>query len=420
MKRIAILMLAALLTCGAIAAPTTQQLIAEARAHYAKKDYTASVAAFQQAIAQGAQHREVLYDAACVLALHGSREDALAMAERAAAAGLRGRAMIEGDSDMVSLHGDPRWAALLKRVEANDAAYRAERGDPERARIVTSDIDRFWAVYDRAAGAADPAALYDTEYLEPGSAGLHGFINLRIRSGANLHAATQKYARYYQAMRPNTLRVKDMEGEIRASLRQFKALYGDATFPDIYFVIGAMSSGGTASSDGLLMGTEMFSRSAAVPSDELTPWLRNGTKSAALIPNITLHELMHFQQQVPENSLLAGALKEGVADFLAQLVSKGNFNEITYAYGYANEPALKLAFAADIKSNERSRWFGKDSMAGERPADLGYFMGFRIAQAYYGKAADKKEAIRTLLTYRDPERILRDSGYLSGGAVESG
>ena len=406
------LMLATLLAGSALATPTTQQLIAQARSHYAKKDYTASVAAFQQAIAQGAAHRDVLYDAACVLALHGNREDALAMVEGATAAGLRGRVMIENDSDLVSLHGQPRWIAVLKQVEANDAAYRAQHSDPDRARIVTADIDRFWAVYDRAAKAADPAALYDVEYLEAGSSGLHGFIRSRIGSGANLHAATQKYARYYQAMRPNTLRVKDMEGEIRTSLRKFKALYGDATFPDIYFLIGAMSSGGTASSDGLLMGTEMFSRSAAVPIDELTPWLRNGTKPAALIPNITVHELMHFQQQVPENTLLAGALKEGVADFLAQLVSQGNFNEITYAYGYAHEAALKQAFAEDMKTDDRKRWFGSGSMEGERPADLGYFMGFRIAQAYYNKAADKKEAIRALLTYRDPERILRESGYL--------
>lgn len=412
MKRLIPLMLAALLAGGAMAAPTTQQLLAQARSLYAKKDYTASVAAFQQAIAQGASHRDALYDATCVLALHGNREDALAMAERAAAAGLRGRVMVENDTDLVSLHGQPRWIAVLKQVEANDATYRAQHSDPDRARIVTSDIDRFWAVYDRAATAADPAALYDTEYLETGSAGLHGFINRRIGSGANLHAATQKYARYYQAMRPNTLRVKDMEGEIRASLRKFKTLYNDATFPDIYFVIGAMSSGGTSSSDGLLMGTEMFSRGGGVPVDELTPWLRNGTKPAALIPNITVHELMHFRQQVPENTLLAGALKEGVADFLAQLVSQGNFNEIAYAYGYANEAALKQAFAEDMKTNERKRWFGAGSMEGDRPADLGYFMGFRIAQAYYAKAADKKEAIRTLLTYRDPERILRESGYL--------
>lgn len=416
MKRLLTLMLtaslAAALAGGAMAAPTTQQLIAQARTHYAKKDYTASVAAFQQAIAQGASHRDVLYDAACVLALHGNREDALAMAERAAAAGLRGRVMIENDTDMASLAGDPRWIAVLKQVDANDAAYRAQRGDPDKARIVTSDIDRFWAIYDRAAKAADPAALYDVEYLEAGSPGLHGFIRSRIGSGANLHLVTQRYARYYKAIRPNTLHVKDMEGEIRASLHKFKALYDDATFPDIYFLIGAMSSGGTASSDGLLMGTEIFSRGEGVPVDELTPWLRNGTKPAALIPNITLHELMHFQQQVPENTLLAGALKEGVADFLAQMVTQGNFNEITYAYGYANEAALKQAFAEDMKTNERKRWFGGGSMEGGRPADLGYFMGFRIAQAYYNKAADKKEAIRTLLTYRDPEGILRESGYL--------
>ncbi|UGQ45356.1 gliding motility protein GldB-related protein [Massilia endophytica] len=397
---------------GSAAAATTQQLIADARAHIGKKEYAAAAASFRQAMDQGAGHPSVIYDAACALALEGKREEALAMAERAAAAGMRGRLMVENDSDLLPLHGDARWAAVLEKISANDAAYRALRSDPDRARIVTSDIDRFWSVYDRAAQAADPGALYDTDYLEPGSPGLHSFINMRIRSGASLHAVTQKHARYYKAIRANTLRVKEMEGEIRASLHKFKALYDDATFGDIYFVIGALSSGGTASSDGLIMGAEMFSRDDSVPIDELSPWLRNGTKTAALIPNITIHELMHTQQQVPENTLLAGALKEGTADFLASLISNGNFNEVTYAYGYKHEAALKQAFAEDVKRNERKRWFGAGSMEGDRPADLGYFMGFRIAQAYYNRSADKKAAVKTLLTYRDPEQILRESAYL--------
>jgi hypothetical protein len=397
---------------GAASAATTQQLVAQARSHIAKKDYAAASASFRQAMAQGMKHPSVLYDAACALALDGKREEALAMAERAAAAGLRGRVMVEDDTDMVSLRGEPRWASVLEQVTANDKAYRALRSDPDRARIVTSDIERFWSVYDRAAQAADPGALYDADYLEPGSPGLHGFIHMRIRSGASLHAVTQQHARYYQAIRPNTLRVKELESEIRASLHKFKAIYDDATFADIYFVMGALNSGGTANSDGLIMGTEMFSRDASVPIDELSPWLRNGTKTAALIPNITIHELMHTQQQVPENTLLAAALKEGTADFLASLVSKGNFNEITYDYGYRHEAALKQAFAEDMPRNDRKRWFGTASMDGDRPADLGYFMGFRIAQAYYQRSADKKAAVKTLLTYRDPEQILLESGYL--------
>jgi len=35
----------------------------------------------------------------------------------------------------------------------------------------------------------------------------------------------------------------------------------------------------------------------------------------------------------------------------------------------------------------------------------------RIAGAYYARAADKRAAVRELLELRDPEAILRASGY---------
>jgi uncharacterized protein YjaZ len=43
-----------------------------------------------------------------------------------------------------------------------------------------------------------------------------------------------------------------------------------------------------------------------------------------------------------------------------------------------------------------SGWFsGGDLRA--RPADLGYFIGYRIAQSYYEHATDKRRGIRDIL-----------------------
>jgi hypothetical protein len=33
-----------------------------------------------------------------------------------------------------------------------------------------------------------------------------------------------------------------------------------------------------------------------------------------------------------------------------------------------------------------------------RPADLGYFVGYRIAEAYYNEGSDKKKAIAAILS----------------------
>jgi hypothetical protein len=53
-----------------------------------------------------------------------------------------------------------------------------------------------------------------------------------------------------------------------------------------------------------------------------------------------------------------------------------------------------------------------------RPADMGYWIGKRICEAYYAKAGDKRAAMRTLLELRDPKAILAKSGYGRGLRTE--
>jgi uncharacterized protein YjaZ len=58
------------------------------------------------------------------------------------------------------------------------------------------------------------------------------------------------------------------------------------------------------------------------------------------------------------------------------------------------------------------RWlYNQGDATPEWPGDLGYFMGYRIAQAFYAHAADKTAALRALIAQRDPALLLRRSGY---------
>lgn len=62
-----------------------------------------------------------------------------------------------------------------------------------------------------------------------------------------------------------------------------------------------------------------------------------------------------------------------------------------------------------------SNWlYNGASFTGEKPADLGYYVGFKICEAYYDKTADKKAAIEDILAIKDgPDalRFLQESGY---------
>ena len=62
---------------------------------------------------------EVAFDAACVAARLGSKDEALAWLERAVDSGYLDAPAAEQSEDLVDLHGDPRWSPLIDRIGQN-------------------------------------------------------------------------------------------------------------------------------------------------------------------------------------------------------------------------------------------------------------------------------------------------------------
>ena len=64
-----------------------------------------------------------------------------------------------------------------------------------------------------------------------------------------------------------------------------------------------------------------------------------------------------------------------------------------------------------MNGTDTSHWLYQGDKSTDRPADLGYYMGCRIAEAYYQHSADKKQAIRDILAVSDYAAFLHDSHY---------
>jgi hypothetical protein len=58
-----------------------------------------------------------------------------------------------------------------------------------------------------------------------------------------------------------------------------------------------------------------------------------------------------------------------------------------------------------------SRWLYEGDRAKYRPADMGYYIGFKICEALYKRSADKSAAIRQILAISDADATLKESGY---------
>jgi hypothetical protein len=295
--------------------------------------------------------------------------------------------------------------------------------DPAAAQIVTTDLAHFWAAYD-AGGKNGSTAEFQSKYLDIASAGLRDFIQSRNITAASLTQMVAADPRYFASIRSSNLAFatdNSLAQRIRANFATIKSLYPAAVFPPVTLLIGRFSSGGTTSSNGMLIGTEFYSMTAGTPLDELGTFQRTNVKSADSLPIIVSHEHAHILQALANGvfshsnkNLLEQSLMEGGADFVGERSSGGNINAWLWPIALPMESALWAEFKSAMHGTDVSRWLynqGSSTATPARPGDLGYFIGYRIAQAYYMKQADKTSALRDIIEMKDADAFLAASGY---------
>lgn len=290
--------------------------------------------------------------------------------------------------------------AQAKRVDESrrvartmiDTTPATPRANPDSARLVTSDIPLFWATVD-AAPPDSLGAYLQRRYLEQGSIGVRDFIPGRILSAEDLAAYVATHRAQYDSVRAASVDITRADSAIRAAFWRLKRLYPPAVFPDVYFVVGRFNSGGTSTRHGLLIGAEKY-------------------RDPSALPGIVSHELIHFQQHCDAPTLLEHAFMEGSADFVGELIAGAQINSAAHQYGMTHEHELWREFTPHFADTAWYPWMYGRPKDG-RPNDLGYFIGYRIAQAYYQRAPDKAQAVRDIITacgsgVRD---LLEKSGY---------
>ncbi len=286
----------------------------------------------------------------------------------------------------------------------------SQNKNPLATEIVTSDLDNFWIALDKAGPDVNPDAI-DKYYLKPGSKGIKGFMKMRIKDSESLAKVIKEHTKYYHSIKPSVDSIAGMKKQIIDALVKLKDLYPEAIFPPVYFVIGALNSGGTSSDDGLIIGAEMYGMTPQTPKDELSSWHKTVIKPVNQIPHIVAHELIHFQQHYDGGTLLEACIKEGAADFIAELISGKHINEQVHDFANPKEKELWEEFKTKMDQKDYKGWLYSSGSKEGRPNDLGYWMGYKITKAYYDQASDKKIAIKEILNIKNFHKFLDKSGY---------
>lgn len=274
--------------------------------------------------------------------------------------------------------------------------------------IITSDIDNFWKTFDQSSPNFE-SQVFQKNYFDKGSPALKDFIEYSIGSADQLSKTIRKRPKYYASIRQSTMQINSFKPRFVEAFNNLYKLYPEMRFPKVTFVIGRMSSGGTGSKNGLIIGAEMYGLTDSTPQDELNDWLRSVLKPVNQIPHIVAHELIHEFQNYDGGSLLAACIKEGGADYIAELISGNHINGHVHTYANPRERELWTEFKSRMLSDDYSGWLY--SKPEGRPQDLGYWIGYKITQSYFENFTDKKLAMTNYLNIKDFEKFLSDSKY---------
>jgi hypothetical protein len=276
-------------------------------------------------------------------------------------------------------------------------------------RFITSDIDAFWKVFDEF--KKDTTSNPFASYMTNGSAGLREYPQDHHHADTlSFKKTVLKSMDYYERVRSSSYRMPEYQDKIKTYYSEFKKIYPPATSPDIYFVMGERRTGSACIPSGILIGMEQFS------DDEEVVRTNYGTLAMERLPVIVAATLV-FCNAKPAHTgftLLRQSIVLGSADFLASLITADDqrliLDKEAYRYGEQHEELLVKEFLAAKDSDDFSKWLFHPPTEG-RPADLGYWIGYKITQAYYMSMPDKAKAIDDILKINDFEKFLVMSGY---------
>lgn len=386
----------------------------EADNYYAKKNYNSAILKYIKLIELSdfkSKKSIAAYSAACCLALQEKVDSSFILLNMAVKYGFKYKTHLTQDSDLSILHNNPKWKEIINLIPEPKIL----NSDPKLSKIVTKDIRHFWNAYDLSnTKNQNTRNIYKEYYFDKASEGMDDYMSSKVSSINSFIQHIQSHPKLYKTIRDNTLKVEEYRIEIQKSFANFKELYPESKFPDVYFVMGAFTSAGTVSPSGLLIGINQMSDGENVNTEELDFRDKLLMNKSKYVPNVVAHELIHFQQDgMKKDTITLGyVINEGMADFIGELISGNTANRKIFEWAKGKEKQIWSDFKKDMYYDRYYNWIANyDTASEDSYPDLGYWIGYEICKSYYENTKDKKQAIYDMLHIQDYRKFLLDSKW---------
>jgi len=281
-----------------------------------------------------------------------------------------------------------------------------KKTDNSNQNIITSDVNNFWNAYDKIISTQDSILQYkylDSLYLQKGTIGLKGIIQARNYTHKDYINAINNYPKFWSSIRQNTLKTDEYVDVLNSGIEKIKVIYPELKPAKIYFTIGALRTNGTTIDSLVLIGSELAMSDKNTIASEFEGNLRTGRRKyfdSNPIDNLILlniHEYVHTQQNSAVNNLLSYTLHEGIAEFVSVIAMNISSSAPAINYGKQNQEVKRKFEKEMFYGNNRHHWLWSDFQNEFKTRDLGYYIGYAIAEINYNDSEDKKAAIKEMI-----------------------
>ncbi len=286
-----------------------------------------------------------------------------------------------------------------------------------------TDIENFRKTFAVMQQGGDTIAAFE-DYFAKASPGMKGWISRYNWTPKKLAERVAKQPKYYESLQNIDTELRKFEKDISRHYDSMKKLYPFefVTIPPTYYFI-MWGGGGSIELTGNMISMDYFGYKEGLDQTEfeeyggLFPEGRFPIVSATDVPQVAVHEVSHLFQtylqgeidyvsmyiEESKTTMLAYAVREGTADFIAYLAS-GLTDTKRHVYGDANEKELWELFKPHLSEHPDNHkgWFsGKSETHSDWPWQVGYYVGFKMIQNYYDLAEDKELVIVDILSAKD-------------------
>lgn len=296
-----------------------------------------------------------------------------------------------------------------------------------QTRVITEDVTRFWEAHDqilKSSDAAEKERLLNALFLDKATPGQLSMLEARRYRPEEYLKAIEAYPRFYASIRANTLRAPEFSAKISTAVERLRTIYPALKPADVYFTVGVFRSGGTVMNGHVLIGVENAMADATTDTSEFPEKLSHLKAHFATSPIndldfLAVHEFIHTQQPGRWGyDLLSQCVHEGIAEYVTTVALERASLSPAVVYGQANRDKARAIFEQEMFSLWWYRWIWNDTNNPFGMRDMGYAIGYAIAESYYQRSEDKKRAIAELIelnceSREAVERLVERSGYLS-------